>query len=246
MCHVQAAEAVGGPLILQAGPVCRAYIPITVLAEMFRVLADRATVPILAHLDHGQNPEVCSQAIEAGLSSVMYDGSALPLAENIANYSLVLQKSCQNGVSVEVELGVVDYVGETASVGISPQDAECFIAQAPVDALAISAGNTHLSQSDTIPANIDAIGAIQNVIDTPLVLHGGSGIPTAQRRQIDLETSVGKFNIGTELRQVFGQSLHATIADNHAEFDRNTNLKSLIEPISKATAPILNNLLVQD
>ncbi|SIO30880.1 class II fructose-bisphosphate aldolase [Vannielia litorea] len=240
--YIAAAERVGCPAILQAGPGCRAHTPLTVLAEMFRVLAARARVPVVAHLDHGKSPEECLAAIEAGFSSVMYDGSALPLAENIENTGRVLEAARRAGVSVEAELGVVGYVGAAPSVGTDPEEARRFIAEVPVDALAISAGNTHLSTSDSVPVDIAAIRAVEAVVPTPLVLHGGSGIPRAQRRQLALETRVMKFNIGTELRQAFGGALRAFLEVNPTIFDRNAILGSIIEPVADATEETLKHL----
>lgn len=241
--YVRAAEAVGCPIVLQAGPGCRRHTPLRVLAAMFRNLADGAAVPVVTHLDHGQTPQECLEAIDAGFSSVMYDGSALPLAENIAQTRRVLDRARAVGVSVEAELGVVGYVGESLSVGTRPQDAERFMAEAPVDALAISAGNTHLSRTATVTVDESVIAAIENTVRVPLVLHGGSGIPPKQRRLLALTTRVTKFNIGTELRQTFGATLRETLARNPDLFDRNAILNSVIDPIARTTERILRNLL---
>ena len=82
--YVQAGEAMGRPVILQAGPGVRAHTPLSGLGAMFGFLAARASVPVLAHLDHGESLAVCAEAVACGFTSVMYDGSRLPLAENIA------------------------------------------------------------------------------------------------------------------------------------------------------------------
>tara|TARA_R110002049_G_scaffold267817_1_gene444284 strand:- start:7912 stop:8739 length:828 start_codon:yes stop_codon:yes gene_type:complete len=242
LAYVRAAEAVGCPAILQAGPGCRAHTPLSVLAEMFRALAERARVPVVAHLDHGKSPEECIEAIDAGFSSVMYDGSALPLAENIENTGRVLEIARSVGVSVEAELGVVGYVGASPSTGTDPDEARRFISEVPVDALAISAGNTHLSTSDSVPVQLDVIRVIEAAVPTPLVLHGGSGIPRAQRRLLALETRIMKFNIGTELRQTFGSALRATLERDREVFDRNAILGSIIGPVSDATEETLRHL----
>ncbi|GAW37330.1 fructose-bisphosphate aldolase [Roseovarius sp. A-2] len=209
---------------------------------MFRVLAERSRVPVVAHLDHGRSPEECIEAIELGFSSVMYDGSALPLAQNIENTRRVLEVARAVGVSVEAELGVVGYVGTSPSTGTDPEEARRFIAEAPVDALAISAGNTHLSTSDSVPVDLSVIRAVEAAVPTPLVLHGGSGIPRQQRRQLALETRVMKFNIGTELRQSFGSALRATLARDPELFDRNVILGSVIDPLAEATEGALHHL----
>lgn len=241
--YVQAAETVGCPIILQAGPGCRRHTPLPVLAAMFRHLADAASVPVVAHLDHGETPEACFEGIDAGFSSVMYDGSALPLVENIAQTRKVLERAHPVGVSVEAELGIVGYIGETPSIGTQPEEARTFYSEAPVDALAISAGNTHLSRSATVPVDETVIAAIDAAVTVPLVLHGASGIPRYQRRRLALDTKVAKFNIGTELRQTFGRTLRRVLNEDPNIFDRNAILNETIGPMSYATATILRDLL---
>lgn len=240
--YVKAAEMAGCPVILQAGPGCRKHTPLSVLAEMFRVLAANASVPVVSHLDHGKTPQECVAAIEAGFSSVMYDGSSLPLDENIANTRQVLVEARRAGVSVEAELGVVGYVGTARSVGTDPDEARRFIAEVDVDALAISAGNIHLSRTDTVCVDLAAIRAIEAVVPTPLVLHGGSGIPKDQRRHIALETRVMKFNIGTELRQAFGTALRQRLEADPDVFDRNEILGSLVDPLARQAETALRTL----
>lgn len=241
--YVRAAEAVGCPIILQAGPGCRRHTPLPILAAMFRHLAQEARVPVVAHMDHGSTPSECFDAIEAGFSSVMYDGSALPVAENIANTRQVLARATAAGVSVEAELGVVGYSDGVASRATCPSEVQEFFKAAPVDALAISAGNTHLSTSATVPVDESMIAAIERVAPVPLVLHGGSGIPVEQRRRLALNTNVAKFNIGTELRQAFGSELRKKLDQDKDVFDRNKILDALIAPIAERTEKLLRNML---
>ncbi len=179
---VAAAEAEGRPIILQAGPGCRAHTPLPVLAAMFRHLADAASVPVVTHLDHGENRDVCAQAIDLGFSSVMYDGSALPLAENIRQTLEIVRIARTASVSDEAELGYVGYANGPASHGTDPQDAALFVRETGVDALAISVGNTHLMTAPGGQIDRETLAAIQAACpDLPLVLHGGSGIALAAR-----------------------------------------------------------------
>ena len=98
LAYTRAAEAENRPLILQAGPGCRAHTPLPILGAMFRHLAETAKVPVVAHLDHGESLAICQQAIDCGFTSVMFDGSALSLSENIARTSnKVFGASNQNG-----------------------------------------------------------------------------------------------------------------------------------------------------
>ena len=248
LAYVQAAEAEGCPLILQAGPGARAHTPLPVLGAMFRTLAERARVPVVAHLDHGESLAVCAEAIACGFTSVMYDGSALPLDENIARTGEVVAMAHGLGVSVEGELGFVGYtagVGRSGapSLGTDPAQVAQFAAQTGVDALAISVGNSHLMTE--VGAQIDwpRLHAIQVAVPTlALVLHGGSGLDHALRAKLALETNVCKFNIGTELRQAFGAALRDSLARDPARFDRIQILRDTIDPVAQATRRALRSL----
>ena len=105
--YVAAAEAENAPVILQAGPGCRAHTPLPVLGAMFRNLAENAGVPVVAHLDHGYTFEECREAIDAGFSSVMFDGSRKSLSENIDMTAQIVEIAKAAGVSVEGEIGFV-------------------------------------------------------------------------------------------------------------------------------------------
>jgi fructose-bisphosphate aldolase, class II len=113
--YVDAAEAEGMPVILQAGPGARAHMPLPVFGAMFRVLADGAAVPVVAHLDHGTGLAECQAAIDCGFTSVMFDGSRLSLAENIEQTAVIATMAHAAGVSVEAELGFVGYAEGAAS-----------------------------------------------------------------------------------------------------------------------------------
>lgn len=248
LAYVRAAEAEDCPVILQAGPGARAHTPLPILAAMFRTLADGASVPVVAHLDHGESLEVCRDAVNLGFSSVMYDGSALPLAENIARTAEVVAMAHARGVSVEGELGFVGYAPGagsqgTPSRGTDPAEVARFAAETGVDALAVSVGNSHLMTSAGAEVDWHRLRAIAAAApDLPLVLHGGSGLGHGLRRRIAAETTVCKFNIGTELRQAFGAALRESLARDPARFDRNQILRDTIGPVTLATRAALRSL----
>ena len=240
---VAAAEAEDTPVILQAGPGCRAHTPLPVLAAMLRHLAEGAVVPVVVHLDHGTSLEDCAQAIDLGFTSVMYDGSRLPLAENIDRTAAVAQLAHAAGVSCEGEIGFVGYAAGAESKGTDPEEAARFAAQTGVDAMAVSVGNVHLqtdTQSSLDLARLRAIAAL--CPDVPLVIHGGSGVPADQRRALAAAGLVAKFNIGTELRQSFGQALRGALAKDAQAFDRIAILSQVESPLREATRTILRNL----
>ena len=144
--YVAAAEAEDVPVILQAGPSCREHTPLPILGKMFRHLAENASVPVVAHLDHGYTAEECRQAIDSGFTSVMFDGSRKPLTDNIAETAAIAEMAHDAGVSCEGEIGFVGYSGGEGSAGTDPNEAAQFARETGVDAMAISVGNVHLQQ----------------------------------------------------------------------------------------------------
>ncbi len=233
--YVTAAEAEDAPVILQAGPSCRTHTPLPVLAAMFRHLAEVASVPVVAHLDHGHSLQECAQAIRCGFSSVMFDGSRLPLDENIEVTAKVVHLAHRSGVSVEGEIGFVGYDEGVGSHGTDPEEARLFAEGSGVDAMAISIGNVHLQQAPKARIDLDLLRRIEAVTELPLVMHGSSGICQEQRRKLALESRICKFNLGTELRRVFGASLRERLAENTVEFDR-IKLLSPLEPSMRDAA----------
>ncbi len=210
---------------------------------MFRTLGEASSVPVVAHLDHGESLAVCQAAIDCGFTSVMYDGSALPLAENIALTREVVELAHRRGVSVEAELGLVGYHNGMPSTGTDPDEVARFARETGVDALAVSIGNSHLMTEPGAMIDMARLRAIEAAApDLPLVLHGGSGLEAELRRRLARETNVCKFNIGTELRMVFGQSLRAAIAKDAERFDRNQLLKETIDPMTTTATAVIQNL----
>ncbi len=236
---VEAAEELSVPVILQAGPGCRAHTPVSVLGPMFRSLAEQARVPVVCHIDHATTVEECQAGIDSGFTSVMIDGSRLPLAENIALTSAVTQMAGRHGVSVEAEIGFVGYDDGAVSHPTQPDEAAELVRQARPDALAVSVGNVHLQTSAETLIDRPALAAIEAVVDIPLVLHGSSGIRAEDRRWLATSTSVCKFNVGTELRQAFGAALRDVLAENTAMFDRNQILSALKPALVKQTKAVL-------
>lgn len=236
---VAAAEATGCPVILQAGPSCRAHTPLPVLGKMFRHLAEEASVPVVAHLDHGYTMDECREALEAGFTSLMYDGSRAPLAQNIDETAKIVEMAHAAGISCEGEIGFVGYADGENSAGTNPEEAAQFARETGVDAMAISVGNVHLQQDKEGGLDEDRIRAIEALTDVPLVIHGGSGVPVAQRTALALGSNICKFNIGTELRMAFGQAMRTAVNADAARFDRVSILKETHDPMVAAARSVL-------
>jgi fructose-bisphosphate aldolase class II len=239
---VAAAEAENVPLILQAGPGCREHTPLPILGKMFVHLAENASVPVVAHLDHGYAMEECRIALDCGFSSVMYDGSRKELIQNIEETAAIVELAHAQGMSCEGEIGFVGYAEGESSLGTDPEEAAQFAQQTRVDAMAISVGNVHLQTDSGGRLDEGRIRAIEALTNVPLVIHGGSGVPIDQRLSLASNTAICKYNIGTELRQVFGQALRESVNKDPSRFDRVSILKDTHEPLLNATRKVLQSV----
>jgi len=239
---VAAAEAENVPLILQAGPGCREHTPLPILGKMFVHLAQNSSVPVVAHLDHGYAMEECRIALDCGFSSVMYDGSRKALNQNIEETAAIVELAHAQGMSCEGEIGFVGYAEGESSQGTDPDEAAQFAEQTRVDALAISVGNVHLQTDAGGQLDENRIHAIEAKTQVPLVIHGGSGGPVKQRLALASNTAICKYNIGTELRQVFGKALRESVNKDPARFDRVSILKDTHDPVVNATRKVLQSV----
>ncbi len=239
---VAAAEAEDCPVILQAGPGCREHTPLPILGKMFRHLAENASVPVVAHLDHGYTYDECSMALDSGFTSLMYDGSRKTLAENISETKRIVDIAHAAGISCEGEIGFVGYSNGEQSLGTDPAEAALFARDTNVDAMAISAGNVHLQENKEGGLDEERISAIQMATNVPLVIHGGSGVPVEQRTRMAQTTNICKFNIGTELRMAFGAAMRTAVNADADRFDRVTILKETHDPVMSAARRVLSAL----
>jgi fructose-bisphosphate aldolase, class II len=240
--YAMAAQAERAPVILQAGPGCRAHTPLPVLGAMMRHLAASVDVPVVVHLDHGYSFEECRAALEAGFTSVMYDGSRKPLAQNIDETAAIAALAHAAGASCEGEIGFVGYAGGEGSAGTDPQEAARFACETGVDAMAVSVGNVHLQTQGAGGLDEGRLRAIEAVTEVALVIHGGSGVPLAQRAALALGSRIAKFNIGTELRMVFGEALRAAVLADPAQYDRVTLLLATEGPVQAAARAVFQGL----
>ena len=172
--------------------------------ETVKRAAANTTVPIALHLDHARSFEHCVQAINAGYSSVMIDGSSLPYEENIAITKKVVDFAHPLGITVEGELGKL--VGEEGDLIVKgpeaaqtdPAEAKEFVERTGVDCLAVSIGTQHGQYTAAPKLNIERLKAINEVVDIPLVLHGGSGTPTEQVQE-SIHHGIRKINVATDV-----------------------------------------------
>jgi ketose-bisphosphate aldolase len=173
-------------------------------------------LPVVLHLDHGQNFEICKEVIDGGFTSVMIDGSKLPFAENIALSKEAAKIAHDAGVTLEAEIGHVPF-GDGEIELSTAAEADEFVGKTGVDALAISIGTIHGFYKKAPVLDIKRAAEIGSKVAIPLVLHGGTGVPEDQLK-LAVGCGVAKVNIATELQSIFLKGVAAEIAVNGDKF----------------------------
>lgn len=219
---VDAAEEVQKPIILACNKdVIDFYGPV-VAATMFSEIAKNSSQKVVLHLDHTYEEHIVYQAIKAGFSSVMFDGSQLSLAENIARTKKVAEVAHACGVSVEGEIGSVPYQegrDHIKTIDTSPLEAQQYAEQSNLDCIALSIGNIHRLTEPTSTIDFELLKKVEALVTKPLVIHGTSGIKDEDILRLK-KTRVSKFNIGTSLRQALGHNLRDYMNAETEKFDR--------------------------
>lgn len=197
---IKAAEETKSPIILQIAEVRLNHSPLALIGPLMIAAAKKADVPVAVHLDHGTTLECIKEALALGFTSVMFDGSHLPLEENIAMTKKVIEAAKPYGAAVEAEIGCVGG-SEDGSVDIamrctSPKQAKTFYEETKVDALAIAIGNAHGNYKETPCLRFDILNDVKNCVDVPLVLHGGTGISEEDFIKCH-QNGIKKINIAT-------------------------------------------------
>lgn len=197
---LQAAEELKAPVILQIAEVRLKQSPLELIGPLMVAAAKNAKTPVAVHFDHGKTVEKISQALELGFTSVMFDGSHLPLDENIEMTKQVMALAAPYGAAVEAEIGCVggseDGSEDIAINCTKPQDAVRFENETKVDALAIAIGNAHGNYKSTPHLRFDILAEVNEKTSTPLVLHGGTGISPDDFVRCS-KTGIKKINIAT-------------------------------------------------
>ena len=243
---VDSAEARNASVILSINLDMRQFMTMEEIVGMLRPMAEKSKAPVCLHLDHTYEVDAVKEAIDVGFTSVMFDGSQLPISENISLIRDVVDYAHPKGVSVEAEVGSVPYASgrdHIKSALTEVADALMMEQQGQPDALAISIGNVHRLESGSVEINLERFNELEKVLSLPLVIHGTSGLEDKDIQMLSLR-QVAKFNVGTVLRKSFGNSLRSTLESDPALFDRITIMKKVI-PDLKATASKVISLLGQ-
>jgi ketose-bisphosphate aldolase len=217
MAHVRAANALNASIILQTTEATINYLGLPLILGMAEAAAAELEQPIALHLDHGSSYEAAARCIDAGYTSVMIDGSKLPFDENCALTRRVVDLAHGAGVSVEGELGHVGQNSDSedpTETFTRPEDAARFVAEARVDALAVAVGTAHGFYKGAVQIDFERLKKISDKTpDTPLVLHGGSGVSAELLRQA-IACGIRKINFGTELKNAFTQAVKNSLSSS--------------------------------
>lgn len=197
---LKAAKELNAPVILQIAEVRLKQSPLDIIGPLMVAAAENADTPVAVHFDHGKTIEKITEALDIGFTSVMFDGSHLPLDENIEMTKKVMALASEYGADVEAEIGCVggseDGSEDIAINCTKPEDAVKFEKETGVDALAIAIGNAHGNYKDTPKLRFDILKEVEELTDTPLVLHGGTGISPDDFVKCS-KTGIKKINIAT-------------------------------------------------
>ena len=204
-----AAEELGSPVIIGSAEILLPYASLKELASFLLPMAEEATVPVVLHFDHGLTLEKVHEAMDLGFRSVMYDCSTLDFEGNCQAVAGLVKEAHARGVTVEAELG---HVGATAgggddSVVTQPQEAVEFCRRTGVDALAVAIGTAHGAYRSAPKLDIPRLREIAQAVETPLVLHGGSGL-SVQNFQDCIQAGIAKVNIFTDLDVAAAKAVH--------------------------------------
>ena len=222
---LRAAAELRAPVIIEAAKSEIDYMDGHVFVAMATAMGAKLPIPIGIHLDHGPSYEEVVRCLNYGFKSVMYDGSSLPLEENIANTKMIVAAAHACGVSVEGEVGVIGQAADGPEgkkndmTGIAdPDDCEKFVKETGVDCFAAAIGNAHGLYKWKPELRFDILEEIERKTGIPLVLHGGTGIPPADLRKA-IAMGVAKINFSTVMRKGCIETLTSTLNANPEELD---------------------------
>lgn len=219
---IGAAEELNAPVMLQTTPSTVKYGTLETYFAIVAAEAKKASVPVCLHLDHGSSFELAVQAIKAGYTSVMIDGSAEDFENNIALTKKVVDVAAACGIPVEAELGKVggkeDDLEAEADTNTDPEEAKEFVERTGVSSLAIAIGTAHGFYAGTPVLDKVRVSKVKELVDVPLVLHGASGLSEEDVKEC-VERGMCKVNFATELRVAYTQAGQKLMKEKPETYD---------------------------
>lgn len=202
---VWAAAKLEAPVIVQTSEKAIAYAGLENIADIVKNEAKKSKFPIALHLDHGSNLDIIHQCLNEGYTSVMFDGSALSLAENIILTRQAVDMAHRANATCEGELGHVSKAGDNLKKLTDPAQVSEFVRETGVDILAVSIGSAHGASTDE-KLDIELLKKIRAKTNIPLVLHGASGVSNEDTK-LAIQNGICKVNIDTDIRHTFSKAI---------------------------------------
>lgn len=219
---LEAAEELKAPVIMQTTPSTVKYAGLDFYYANVKAAAERASVPVAIHLDHGNSFELAMQALRTGYTSIMIDGSHSVFEENIEVSKRVVDACAPSGVPVEAELGKVGGKEDDLDGGnggyTEPEEAKEFVERTGVSSLAVAIGTAHGVYKGEPKLDLDRLTEIRKLVDIPLVLHGASGLSDEAVME-SIKRGICKVNFATELRIAYSEGVKKVLADAPETFD---------------------------
>ena len=236
---VEAAREERAPVVVQSHMKIVKTFSIEWLGALGRGVMENSDSPVINHLDHSTDLQMCLSAIDNGYASVMFDGSPLDLDANIENTKKVIAHAAGTGVCVEAEIGKIK--GNTAEgtfTGgeflVRVEDAVRMAEETGCNSLAIGLGNAHGFYTEKPQLNFQRLKEVNDAVKIPLVLHGGTGIPDADIQHA-IKNGINKVNVGTHLHHTYIQNARKVLEDEKVS----TNVLDLMVPVKEAIkAPV--------
>ncbi|MBQ7292397.1 MAG: class II fructose-bisphosphate aldolase [Clostridia bacterium] len=234
---IAAAEEMRAPVVIGTAEVLLPHGELKLIAPSIIAAAKRATVPVVVHYDHGLTFDRCIEALKLGFSSIMFDGSAHDEAENLKQTAEMVKIAHSMGVSVEGEIGHVGQAatddGKDTDMYTTPAEAVNFVNATGVDALAIAIGTAHGAYKTKPKLDIDRLSEIRAALDTPLVLHGGSGLSDDDFRNT-IKNGIAKVNIFTDLCNAGEKAMRNGLEEGKAYLDiRNMKVEEIKNAVKR-------------
>ena len=218
MAVMEAAEELKSPVIMQTTPSTVKYAGLDFFLANVKAAAERASVPVAMHLDHGSSFELAMQAYRTGYTSIMIDGSHGSFEENITVSKAVADACTPSGIPVEAELGKVggkedDLDGGDDNPYTDPDQAVEFVKRTGITSLAVAIGTAHGVYKGEPKLDLDRLSEFREVVDIPLVLHGTSGVPDETVTEC-VNRGICKVNYATDLRIAFTKGVSEVFSEN--------------------------------
>ena len=241
---IETAEEEKSPVIVQASQGAIKYAGLEMIVSMVKSMAERVTIPVVLHLDHGTDYNQNILCLRAGFTSLMFDGSKLLFDDNVAMTKKVVEMAHVCDVPVEAEIGQIGKMESSDEPGVTrekikefmadPKEAEMFVKMTEIDSLAAAVGTIHGCQEQIAQLDIPRIEKIRDLTGIPLVLHGASGVNDEEIRK-GIAAGITKINIDTRIRMAFTKAAAEFIAENPEEIDP----RRMLAPAKEAAKEVI-------